>query len=65
MSEQIETEQPKTLAQLQAELQAWLDKHHLQPVISARGLRTGNLSPIADFMPVTHDAVVSFQQVQP
>lgn len=56
---------PKTLAQLQVELQTWLDQNHLQVAVMAHGLRTGQFAPIEDFMPATHEATFVVQRVQP
>ena len=46
----------KTLEQHQADLNQWLQERGLVPVVVAVGKYTGTPSPIADFMPRTHDA---------
>lgn len=53
---------PQTLEQLQAELSEWLQKNRLRPVVLARGLRSGQVSPIIDFLPPTHEAVFVLEQ---
>lgn len=60
----VETEQPKTLEELQKELAEWMTKNGLRPVVFARGLRTGSLANIDDFLPPTHEAAFTLQKVQ-
>lgn len=62
--EETQPETPKTLEQLQTELSEWLQKNRLRPVILARGLRSGQASPIVDFMPPTHEAILTLEQAQ-
>lgn len=58
------TESPKTLDQHAADLDAWLKERGLQPIVVARGIRTGALVPVDDFMPDTHVATFVLQPVQ-
>lgn len=62
MSEPTE-QTPLTPEQAMAELEATLKRLGLVPSIVARGNVTGKASPIEDFMPHTHTAIIQFQKV--
>lgn len=61
MTDEAKETPAKTLDQHAADLDAWLAERGLAPMIVARGRVSGALSPIADFMPATHDATFILQ----
>lgn len=50
--------------QAMAELEATIKRLGLTPFIVARGNVTGKVSPIEDFMPSTHTAIIQFTKAQ-
>lgn len=62
MSETIE--QP-TIQQHLADLEQWLKERHLVIVPCVRGLRTGALAPVEDYLPETHAATWALQVTAP
>lgn len=66
MSEQIEQPsqpQPPTMEQISQELNAWLQERGVTLQVVAIG-RSGQPSPIDDFLPTTHQATVTLVKVQ-
>lgn len=60
-------EQPSprpTMEQISQELNTWLQKHGVTLQVVAIGLRTGQPSPIDDFLPTTHQATVTLVEAK-
>lgn len=55
VKETVETEQER-LTKCMQELQALFDKYNVRLDVVAKGLRSGKVSPIEDFLPTTHVA---------
>lgn len=66
MSETKQTTlQPKlTIEQISQELNAWLQERGVSLQVVAIGFRSGQPSPIDDFLPTTHQATVTLVKVQ-
>lgn len=54
--ENTKTAEQQDIEQLRIAFDAWLAEHGVQPLVVARGRRSGQLSPIDDFMPDSHEA---------
>lgn len=64
MSETVEQPKQPTIEQISQELNAWLQEHGVSLQIVVIGLRTGQPSPIDDFLPPTHQATMTLVKVQ-
>lgn len=58
MEQQAGAFDEQAFEQLHRELDAWLAERGVTAVIMARGRRSGQLSPLVDFLPDTHDATI-------
>ena len=58
------TDQP-TIQQHLADLERWLKERNLAITPCVRGLRTGALAPVEDYLPETHAATWALQVAAP